>query len=93
MGDDSHAEVPDPETIISLSGEGGISTLLRFGTLGSRRFKSFLKAITCAVVLLDGLWTSWWRVLEGCRNEPAHAMSHLSLVGDVNLFTIEIGIA
>ena len=35
MGDDSHAEVPDPETIISLSVEGGISTLLRFGTLGS----------------------------------------------------------
>ena len=60
--DDSHARVPDPATIISVTVEGRISSLLRFCTLGSQPFTFF--AITHAVVNNDGSlgWAlhPWW---------------------------------
>ena len=84
--DDSHAKVPDPETIISLAVKGGISTMLRFAV---RSRSIVVHDDGCVGWALDFLVAS----LEGCRNEPAHATSHLSLVGHVNLFTIQTGIA
>ena len=85
--DDSHAGVPDLATIISVTVEGGTSSLLRFVLWDPNPSPFF--AITHAVVNNDGS-LGWalhpqWEVLKGRWSVPAHALSHLSFFGGLNL--------